>query len=206
MKRELKREQTTKLLLDTTRTLISEKGCSKTTLSDIMERSGLSKGAIFHYVQGKDELLALVLESRLAEINDRFFDAVAQGVPQFKGPMQKITESLSILDDPSDVTNQILMYLLSKSDQPAVSEVIQRFYEQAVNASKQWIKAGQQHDVIPASINADKTAELFVLLSYGFRMRAATAPQTISFGISDFSEFIVNILQPNSNSKKESGD
>ncbi|NOU94667.1 TetR family transcriptional regulator [Paenibacillus sp. LMG 31456] len=202
MKRELKREQTTKLLLDTTQALISEKGCSKTTLSDIMERSGLSKGAIFHYVQGKDELLALVLEARLEAISARFFDAVHQeDTPQFKAPMQEITNSLSILSDPSDVTNQILMYLLSKSDQPAVSEVIQRFYEQAVSASKQWILAGQQHNVIPAAVNADKTAELFVLLSYGFRMRAATAPQAISFGISDFSELIINILQPNSNSK-----
>ncbi|WP_027092074.1 TetR/AcrR family transcriptional regulator [Cohnella thermotolerans] len=63
MRRELKREQTLQLLLDTARQLIREKGCMKTTFSDIMERSGLSKGAIFHYVKGKDDLLGMLLRS-----------------------------------------------------------------------------------------------------------------------------------------------
>lgn len=43
MKREQKREQTKRLLLDAVKELICEKGCTNTTLNDIMERSGCLK-------------------------------------------------------------------------------------------------------------------------------------------------------------------
>ncbi|WP_445491914.1 TetR/AcrR family transcriptional regulator [Niallia sp. 03133] len=196
MKRELKRQQTKKLLLDTTEMLIREKGCSKTTLNDIMERSELSKGAIFHYVKGKDELFALVLEASLEETNSRFFDAIQKKGKQFEAPMQEITNSLSMLTDSNNVTNRILVYLLGKSEQPAVNEVVQRFYEQAVRTSKQWIAVGQENEVISKDVNADKTAELFVLISYGFRMRTAITSNLFSFEISDFANFIVDMLKP----------
>ncbi|WP_445505477.1 TetR/AcrR family transcriptional regulator [Niallia sp. 03091] len=196
MKREQKRQQTKKLLLDTTEALIREKGCSQTTLNDIMERSGLSKGAIFHYVKGKDELFALVLEASLKETNSRFFDAILEKGRQFEAPMQVIANQLSTLADPNNVTNRIFVYLLGKSDQPAVSEVIQQFYEQAVQTSKQWIVIGQENDVISQNINAEKTAELFVLLSYGYRMRTSFQSDLTTFGISDFAGFIVDMLKP----------
>ncbi|WP_141432079.1 TetR/AcrR family transcriptional regulator [Bacillus sp. 03113] len=196
MKRELKRQQTKKLLLDTTEMLIREKGCSQTTLNDIMQHSGLSKGAIFHYVKGKDELFALVLEASLEETNSRFFDAIQKKGKQFEAPMQEITNSLSMLTDSNNVTNRILVYLLGKSDQPAVSEVVQRFYDQAVRMSKQWIAAGQESDVISKDVNADKTAELFVLVSYGFRLRTAINSDPFAFGISDFASLIVDMLKP----------
>src|SRR5690625_453682 len=72
MKQHERRQQTIQTLLQATKQLIEEKGCDLITLKDIMERSGLSKGAIFHYVKTKDEIYALVLLERLEEINQRF--------------------------------------------------------------------------------------------------------------------------------------
>ncbi|WP_175471903.1 helix-turn-helix domain-containing protein [Paenibacillus naphthalenovorans] len=43
-------QNTFQFILSTTEQLIKEKGCQQTTLQDIMERTGLSKGAIYHYV------------------------------------------------------------------------------------------------------------------------------------------------------------
>ncbi|AJY76720.1 TetR/AcrR family transcriptional regulator [Paenibacillus beijingensis] len=205
MKREQKREQTLQLLLDTTKTLISEKGCTQTTLSDIMQQSGLSKGAIFHYVSSKDELFSLVLKAAVDETNNRFFDAVHLGEKEFDAPMQEIAKGISILGDAGDVTNLILMYLISKSDQPAVKEVLNHFYEHSVRTSKKWIATGQQHGIIPPHINADQTAELFVLLSYGLRVRAAMNSES-AFGISDFVGFITGILQPGGKDKENSAN
>ena len=97
MKRELKRERTKRLLLDTTKQLILEKGCAATTLNDIITRSGLSKGAIFHYVKSKDELFSWVLKERLEEINRRFFEAAEQ-TKTFAGSMGEIIASLADLE------------------------------------------------------------------------------------------------------------
>ncbi|WP_145948709.1 TetR/AcrR family transcriptional regulator [Paenibacillus sp. Y412MC10] len=197
MKQEERREQTMKLLLDTTEELILEKGCTKTTLSDIMARTGLSKGAIFHYVSGKDELFVKVLEAKLEETNTSFMDAVdAPAVKEFDGPMNAIAQSLPKLESRKDVSNLIMMYLIGKSDQPEAAGIVADFYRQAVATSRKWIVTGQESGVIPSSVNADQAAELFELLSFGLRMRSLIGVRSTGFGIQEFSELIMRTLRP----------
>ncbi|MBT2724315.1 TetR/AcrR family transcriptional regulator [Bacillus sp. ISL-46] len=194
MDRESKRQQTKQLLLDVTKELVHEKGCSKMTLSNIMERTGLSKGAIYHYVKSKDELLAMVLQERIEDINDRFFSEVEKGNKELEGPLKEILQNLPTLQDPQDATNQIFIYLLGQNDE-AVRHVIRQFYDQAVTLSKQWIVVGQQNGVIPLSVNTDKTAELFILLSHGLRIRSAISTDSYAFNTDDFSTLITDILR-----------
>lgn len=193
--RASKRKRTKQLLMDATKELVREKGCSKMTLNDIIERTGLSKGAIYHYVKSKDELLAIVLEERLEDINDRFFAEVNKGNKELEGPLQEIFKKLPSLQDPLDPTNRIFIYLLGQNDQPAVSEMIRRFYEQAIQFSKQWIVAGQNAGVISLTVDAEKIAELFVLISYGIRMRSAISSDSYAFGPDDFLNFIADLLR-----------
>ena len=56
---------TLKAVLETTERLAAEIGCQNTTLQEIIKRSGMSKGAIYHYVQSKDELFGLILEEHM---------------------------------------------------------------------------------------------------------------------------------------------
>ncbi|MGY4691711.1 TetR/AcrR family transcriptional regulator [Salibacterium sp. K-3] len=197
MDRKLKRQQTKQLLLSATKELIHEKGCSKMTLNNIMERTDLSKGAIYHYVKSKDELLALVLQERIEDINDRFYAKVEQGNKELKGPLQEILQDLPSLQDPHDTTNRIFIYLLGRNDEDSVSDVVTKFYDQAVKLSKQWIETGQRNGVIPLSVDADKSAELFILLSYGLRMRSAISTDSNAFDTDEFSAFITDILRSN---------
>lgn len=195
MKQKDRRERTMQKLLETTRHLIEIKGCSKVTLNEIAEHSGYSKGAIFHYVSGKDELLAQVLEANLEEKNDDFESEVNQVGSQFEGPMHIITKGLYQLEDDNDVTNQILMYLLGKSDQPEAAKHVEKVYERAIEISKHWIVEGQTHQVISKEIDADKMADLFVLISFGFRTRTAATMKNSAFHISDFSSLIEELLK-----------
>ncbi|MFC5451808.1 TetR/AcrR family transcriptional regulator [Paenibacillus aestuarii] len=196
MKQEERRFQTRNRLLEATKALIHEKGCHSITMKDIMEKSQLSKGAIFHYVKSKDEIFALVLQERLEETNQRFMAEVEVNEKTFAGPMHKIMLSLSSLEASNEVTNMVLVYLLGKENEPAVAEVLQRFYERSVQLSRTWIVTGQQHGVIPQSVNADKTAEMFVLISIGMRVRSSFPAISASFTSADFSDLIVNQLQP----------
>lgn len=162
-----------------------------------MEKSGLSKGAIFHYVKSKDEIFAWVLQERLEETNERFMSEVNQNRKTFEGPMQKLVDSFKSLEDSKDVTNKVLMYLLGKEDQPLIAETLKQFYERSVDLSKQWIMTGQRHGVIPESVNAVKTAEMFVLLSFGLRLRSSIPFASATFDSEDYAAFIVHILNPN---------
>lgn len=198
MKQEERREQTKRILLGATEDLIREQGCSQTTLNDIMKRSGLSKGAIFHYVSSKDELFVHVLRAKLAEQNEQFMSEVnKQGdIKQFDGPMNTIANSMSRLESRDDVSNLIFMYLIGKSDQPEIADIVAGFYREATATSKQWIVTGQEAGVIPESIDAERTAELFELLSFGLRMRGLIGVNSHVFTTKDYADFIIDILRP----------
>ncbi|MBB6729285.1 TetR/AcrR family transcriptional regulator [Cohnella zeiphila] len=193
MKRELKREQTLRKLIEASRDLIREKGCIQTTMSDIMERSGLSKGAIFHYVKGKDELFGLVLQSRTEE-TDRLFKEAVNRRPDFQGPMRAIASGFPELSDPQDVSNRIFRYLLGRSEEPGVGEILARYYEDSVRKSAVWIEQGQRHGVIPEAVDANKTGEMFVLLSLGMRLRSGIEGVPNSVTAEDMAEWIAGTL------------
>lgn len=207
MKQEERREHTKRILLEATEELIREQGCSQTTLNDIMKRSGLSKGAIFHYVSSKDELFVHVLRAKLAEQNEQFMSEVnKQGdIKQFDGPMNTITNSMSRLESRDDVSNLILMYLIGKSDQPEIADIVAGFYKEATATSKKWIVTGQEAGVIPESIDAERTAELFELLSFGLRMRGLIGVDSHVFSTKDYADFIIDILRPNHQEEGKDG-
>lgn len=204
MKQEERREQTKRILLESTEELIREKGCSQTTLNDIMKRSGMSKGAIFHYVSSKDELFVHVLKAQLAEQNEQFMSEVnKQGdIKEFEGPMDTITSSMARLERRDDVSNLILMYLIGKSDQPEIADIVAGFYKEATATSKHWIITGQEAGVITKSIDAERAAELFELLSFGLRMRGLIGVKDTVFNTKEYSDFIINILRPENGSKE----
>ncbi|ASJ52478.1 TetR family transcriptional regulator [Brevibacillus formosus] len=195
MKQEERREQTIRQLLDATKQLLQEKGCHAITMKDLMEKSGLSKGAIFHYVKSKDEIFAWVLQERLETIHHHFMEEVNQGRKTFEGPMQVIANNLAALENANDVTNKVLHYLIGKEDEPAIAEVLQHFYERSVQLSKEWILSGQQYGVIQKSVDPDKMAELFVLLTLGLRVRSSFPITSTSCTAQDLSSFMASLLK-----------
>lgn len=196
MKQEERRQQTLRTLLNTVKELVNEKGCHSVTMKDIMDRSNLSKGAIFHYVQSKDELFVRVLQERLEETDRGFRSEVDADDPSFADPMRKIAESISVYENPADPTNKILLYLLGKEDQPMIAEALKTYYERSVELSRQWIETGQQHGVILNGIDPSRTADLFVLLTMGMRMRASIPGAPQRFDARMFAEWISDLLQP----------
>lgn len=195
MKNEDRRKQTIRQILDATKELLREKNCHTITMKDIMEKSELSKGAIFHYVKNKDEIFAWVLQDRLEEINEQFMKEVEQGEKTFDGPMLTITSNLAALENANEVTNKVLMYLLGREDEPAVAEVLHRFYQRSVHLAKQWIVIGQQHGVIQESVDSERTAEMFVLLSFGLRVRSSFLKVPVSYTAQDLSSFMAATLK-----------
>ncbi|GAE05514.1 TetR/AcrR family transcriptional regulator [Paenibacillus sp. JCM 10914] len=127
MKQEERREYSKRQLLEATEALIKEKGCSKTTIQDIMKRTGMSKGAIFHYVSSKDELYVLVMEAKLAQKHELFMAEVSKQKhtdKHFDGPMNVVAGALPSLENQVDVSNLILMYLIGRSDQPEIARLL----------------------------------------------------------------------------------
>ncbi|WFR64059.1 TetR/AcrR family transcriptional regulator [Paenibacillus amylolyticus] len=174
MKNEDRRKQTTAQLLGATKELLQEKACHAITLKEVMELSGLSKGAIFHYVRSKDEIFIWILMEHLETVHSAVLSTIAEAdIKTFEGPMQMIAGNLVGLEEAGSITNKVLLYLLGKEDEPQVSEALQQFHDRSVSYSMKWIELGIKHGVIDSSINAEQMGELFVLLSMGLRVRTS---------------------------------
>ena len=182
------------LLLTATEELILEKGCQQTTLQDIMKRSGLSKGAIYHYVKSKDELMGLLLQKRFAAISQRFYQTVKEGGGELTEALGTISQSLSHVHDPRDVTNLILIYLLSKREDPVIGDMLSRLHAESIQTSKEWIEVGQKAGVIPESLDAEKIAILFTMITYGIRMKTQIAPEAKGLSVDEVHQIMFQSL------------
>ncbi|CAG7607591.1 hypothetical protein PAESOLCIP111_00975 [Paenibacillus solanacearum] len=195
MKQEERRQKTMELLLQTVKKLIAESGCESITMKHIMEQSGLSKGAIFHYVDSKEELFAKVLEQRLDDIDERFARKAEESDQSAAGPLSQITARLPELEEGDEITNRVIAYLVGRAGIPAVNDILRRFYESSVQRSITWIEAGQRKGVLSADIDAAKTSELFVLISFGIRMRTVIGERTDhAFRTADYAALIGELL------------
>lgn len=187
-----KGQQTKQYLISATKELIMEIGCNKVTFKSIMDRTNLSKGAIYHHVKNKNQLLAFVLLERTKEINARFFSKVDYNQPDLEGPLKEILVNTPLLQDPSEVSNQIFFYLLSQIHDSEVAEILQQLYEQSYEMAKTWISEGQENDLISKEMDAHSTAELFTMLTYGFRLRTMISGKTETDLLSKFIKEYLN--------------
>lgn len=160
-------QNTFQFILSTTEQLIKEKGCQQTTLQEIMERTGLSKGAIYHYVKSKDELFGKILLGYMEEINHSFHEAVNQSKEKdVQKPVQALVSSFA----EREVSNLIFIYLLSQRHNPKTEAILEEVHQNSLLLSETWIKVGQEHGAIPADVDAKSFASMFVTLSYGLRI------------------------------------
>ncbi|MFD0694529.1 TetR/AcrR family transcriptional regulator [Paenibacillus sp. GCM10027628] len=185
------------LILETTEQLIKEKGCRQTTLQDIIDRTGLSKGAIYHYVSGKDELFGLILKSKAELLNDQFQAAVAGTVgPDAAPPIQSISRGMIANTDKEDVSNKIFTYLLSQNDNPKVAAMMKDLYDFSLRMATNWIEIGQKAGAIPQTVDAGQAAAIFMTFTYGIRVQNVIArePQQ-ALQLDDIFRFIFRSLQ-----------
>lgn len=108
-----KKKLTPKLekLIEVTEQLIEEKGCNNTTLADIIRRSGLSKGGIYHYVKSKDELYGLILQRRMSLTDLNFQSEASQANAGLDEPVKAIVKGLPYLTDDNDIGSEVFIYL-----------------------------------------------------------------------------------------------
>lgn len=159
-------------ILSITEEIILEKGCRSTTLKDIIERSGLSKGAIYHYVDSKDELFGLILKSKIGEMNEKFNTTITQSIKEenpSQGRFSVVSQFFHSRQNTNDIGNLIFIYLLSQ-DNEKVKKILNDLFRYSKETGTQWIKMGQDNGVIPSTIDAAKMSTLLMTFSYGLRV------------------------------------
>lgn len=184
-------------LLATTTTLIQELGCKKTTLQEIMKRSGLSKGAIYHYVKSKDELFGLLLVTKMQGIGQAFDGAVSRAkLGELDGPLSAIIAGLlPQFVDRDHVVNSIFLYLLSQQDNPDIALLLRQIYDRSLTIGTEWIRIGQKYEAIPAEIDAEAVSRQLLAWTYGQLVQRMIAPDTPVLNQADVQRLFTQILR-----------
>ena len=184
------------LILSATEQLIEEKGCRQTTMQDIIDRTGLSKGAIYHYVTGKDELFGLILKARTEQINTKFFEIVSkEETVGINDPLNVIANGVAKHSTEQDVTNKIFIYLLGRMDNQKVEEILKDVYLHSLATSTKWIEVGQEEGAIPLVVDAEKMANLFLTFMYGLRVQNTVNKDSSNLNMGDIFQVMFRSLQ-----------
>ena len=84
-------EQTVEKILDAAAALFAEKGYQSTTLQDIIDATGLSKGAVYHHFRSKEEIAR--------KVGDRMGDEMWEPLrPGSSGPDRPAEAAGSVCD------------------------------------------------------------------------------------------------------------
>ncbi|BAY07879.1 TetR/AcrR family transcriptional regulator [Calothrix sp. NIES-2098] len=75
------RRATREQILKTTRELFFTKGYHATSIDDVAKEAQISKGLLYHYFKGKEELLAALVDSRIEDLLFVMNAAVAKETP-----------------------------------------------------------------------------------------------------------------------------
>jgi AcrR family transcriptional regulator len=105
------RAETTRTLVATARALFAEKGYPHVTLGDVLAKAGVSKGALYHYFESKEDLFRAVL----AQVHEEIARTV--GAVDDEDRWTRLTKGCrTFLAAATDVRNQRIILV----DAPAV--------------------------------------------------------------------------------------
>jgi len=71
-------EPTRERIVQAARELVVERGYADVSTADVLKRAGVSRGGLYHHFDGKDQLMAAVLEALERDFITRLAEAVAE--------------------------------------------------------------------------------------------------------------------------------
>ena len=139
MSKEYNSQATIETILSVSAKLFLEKGFDKTSMMDIAKTAGISKGAIYHHFQSKDEIIKSVTERQSQAVKDAMENFLSEtsslsGKEQLQLILERNFENQKAhyLDDVMSVRMKsaefVLLYMQScvNKDSAFVSKIIKR--------------------------------------------------------------------------------
>ncbi|AZB09188.1 TetR/AcrR family transcriptional regulator [Chryseobacterium sp. G0162] len=165
-----KAEKTKQFIIEKTATLFNTKGYSATSLSDITQATGLTKGSIYGNFENKDQvaievykynagLLSKVMNHSLGDQYLTSTDKLHAFVSFYRKNWRSVFSNGGCP----------LMNAATEADDsfPALKEYVQKSFTLWTEKISAVITQGQKNSELKASINADKYASLFIMLIEG---------------------------------------
>jgi len=160
MARRYNSKETVELILSASMKLFNEKGFDKTSMQEIVDASGISKGSIFHHFNSKEEILTAVIAKQAeadAQITRQWLDKIEHmtGKEKTIALLNRVFEDVETGVDPLSVqvfkSPQMILAIMQES-----LKIVAPTY---ANIFKEGMEDGSITTIFP-----DQCAEALVLL------------------------------------------
>lgn len=193
-----KAERTRQFIIEKTAPIFNSKGYSGTSLTDIIDATGLTKGAIYGNFDNKDEVALAAFEYNFGNITNY----IAIRIRERESAIQKLLVY-------PETHRQILKLPFLKGGCPVLNTSVDAddthpmLKEKAINALNLWrssveriINKGIQTKEIKKNTNATEFAAILVSLTEGAVMQAKVSGKPTELNISmDFLEKMIHELK-----------
>ncbi len=156
-----RKEQNTKgKIINAAWDLFYEQGYDNTTVEEIIEASGTSKGSFYHYFEGKDALLgslSYIFDEEYASLQNNF----PEGMSAFDKLLYLNSELFSVIEDRIDIELLTRLYstqLVTKGEKHLLDN--KRLYYKLL---RQIVIEGQKGGEITGSMTASEIVKMYAM-------------------------------------------
>lgn len=156
-----RKEQNTKgKIINAAWDLFYEQGYDNTTVEEIIEASGTSKGSFYHYFEGKDALLgslSYIFDEEYASLQNNF----PEGMNAFDKLLYLNSELFSVIEDRIDIELLTRLYstqLVTKGEKHLLDN--KRLYYKLL---RQIVSEGQKGGEITDSMTASEIVKMYAM-------------------------------------------
>ena len=152
--KELQSEQTKQLIIEVSTKLFARKGFYGTSIADLAQAAGLTKGALYHHFKDKDDIFFAVINS----VRSIWQEKVAREVICGRNSLDKISilfEKHADLLSQNDFMCLVMSNLMNEmgDDDPKYSSVLNDTYQEFVLFVEEIIYSGQSKGEIRTDLD-----------------------------------------------------
>ncbi|SFK82633.1 DNA-binding transcriptional regulator, AcrR family [Porphyromonadaceae bacterium KH3CP3RA] len=158
--------------------LFLQKSFKAVTMKEIVESTGLSKGAFYHYFPSKESLFLEIVETYIRMLNIDFDKFSKNSLYEFyhnyiDSSYKKFMQLKEFLEDTNDEDD--LTYITLTFDAinlfPGFKEQVRQLHNRELSAWENVIQLAMERGEIKSSMSAMQIAKLFVYVSDGIGQR-----------------------------------
>lgn len=191
MRRTKEDAQQTKLRLQqAAKELFNEKGFSRTTLAEIAEKAGMTRGAAYWHFSSKDDLFITVVEQALDDMTLSKKQALSRTGCTAKERLQQLLLLPCSLPTEYALVNSVATLLPACPQFAELEESVQRHKDQLRQLVRNFLENAQQQGLLSLHASTESTTKLFFLLFEGLYFHTQEGKVVTEREISDFLEIL----------------
>jgi TetR/AcrR family transcriptional repressor of nem operon len=158
-------------------TVFSEKGYHRATIADVVQRSGLSVGAIYTHFKNKEELFLhscdLISGQGLDELAIRLAP-LTSSADRLRAAVAYYVETIDVFEDAPGQVGLVRAWA-EATEEPEVREMLVRRRERLVGAAQLLLSEGIARGDLPTWLDVDAVARGFIALLDGLLLQRIEA-------------------------------